>query len=224
MTGSPRKKGMAQFLPLRAALYSLVILCAVLGVAQDEQRERAQFQDRYLQLEPPEQVRMWLKQKPSDYAADMENILIARGESARYMAAIVRNPKESLYQRWRAMKLLCDMDRYVPVKEFPVPAREEIYLPRLNLSGVINRNAPVNGQRIGKEAYEALQWAASQTRSQEVRFHARDLLGLLDEDLHAMPLRRRFSAGQRLSPEIVAMAAVLQHPTNMSSRACFKYN
>jgi hypothetical protein len=152
---------------------------------QDEE----EFERHFLRLEPAEQVRIWREGKP--YADIMEDVLIAKGvDAVRYVVRIIRDPKQPIFHRWRAMMLLCNMDRFVPQSDLPVPeANSEIYIQTLNLSGVVNRNVPVDGRRIGTEGYQALQWAAEQTSDKELRFHARDLLDLLADELSRLPLQ-----------------------------------
>jgi hypothetical protein len=148
-----------------------------------------EFERRFLKLEPAEQVRIWREGKP--YADVMEDVLIAQGvDAVRYVVRIIKDPKQPIFHRWRAMMLLCNMDRFVPNRDLPVPeANSEIYIQTLDLSGVVNRNVPVDGRRIGTEGYQALQWAAEQTSDKELRFHARDLLDLLADELSRLPLQ-----------------------------------
>lgn len=69
-----------------------------------------EFEQRFLRLEPAEQVRIWREGKP--YADYTEDVLIAQGlDAVRYVVRIIRDPKQPIFHRWRAMKLLCDMDR-----------------------------------------------------------------------------------------------------------------
>jgi hypothetical protein len=154
-------------------------------------QSQEEFEERFLRLEPAEQVRSWREGKP--YADIMEDVLIAQGvDAVRYVVRIIRDPKQPIFHRWRAMKLLCDMDRFVPDHNLPIPeAGGEIYVLMAHLSGVVNRNVPVDGRRIGTEGYQALQWAAEQTSDKELRFHARDLLGLLAEELQPLPLQEK---------------------------------
>jgi hypothetical protein len=44
----------------------------------------------------------------------------------------------------------------------------------------------VDGRRVGKEGIEAVRWAAEQIKHDDLRFHAREYSGLLDQDLRQL--------------------------------------
>jgi hypothetical protein len=151
-------------------------------------RDWERFEVEFLDLEPADQVRVFREGLHAKY---VEDALVATGvDAVRYLVPIVRNSKEPIFHRWRAMRVLCDMDRFVPAEELPLP-HPYVYIRPLNWGGQVSRYLPVTGRRIGQEGYETLLWAAEQDRDKELRFHARHLLGLLARDLNSLTLEEK---------------------------------
>jgi hypothetical protein len=63
-----------------------------------------------------------------------------------------------------------------------------VYVESLNIAGRLNPFMIVDGRRIGKEGYEVVRWAAEQTKNKDLRFHARQYSGLLEQDLRNLSL------------------------------------
>lgn len=165
-------------------------------VLEESERRRLEdegFRVEYLKLPSHERVALWRKD-PSYYR---EGALIVQGTDAvPSLVEIVRDPKERLETRYRAMLILCRMDRFVPLSESPVPVYHTVGSKEVGF-GRINPYFRVDGRRIGKEGYEALQWAAEQTKDKELRFHARDLLGWLEQELRDLSLDSQVRRWQR---------------------------
>jgi hypothetical protein len=151
----------------------------------------------FISLPPEERVRIWRNAGTwknrntiaSRSQQGMEDALIALGlDAVPYLAKVVRAKRENLYYRYRAMVILCKMDRFVPQDQFPMPMEPFVYVPPPNQGGQLNPFMIVDGRRIGKDGYEVIRWAAEQTEDKEVRFHARELSGLLEQDLRQLPL------------------------------------
>ena len=144
----------------------------------------------YSKLPPQERVKLWLKlggfyASYSFEGIGMQNELIVRGlDTVPYLVEIVR--RRTGYERLGALSLLCKMDRFVPTKRLPegVPA-QELFGGSESL-GILDHLMIVDGRRIGREGVEAVRWAAEQTKHEDLRFHAREYSGLLNEDLRKL--------------------------------------
>lgn len=124
---------------------------------------------------------------------EMERLLIVRGlDTVPYLVEIVRSGKSS-QDRLYALKMLCDMDRFVAAEQLLLPElggsifREEIFT-----RGLLDKFMIVDGRRIGPEGYATVRWAAEQTENQDLRFHARDYSGLLEQDLRQLSTGEQF--------------------------------
>jgi hypothetical protein len=162
-----------------------------------EQQREDDFLRSYLALPPGERIKLW--RKPKGIAGQrlaqtgMNDSLVARGlDTVPCLAEFVRSGH--LIDQIRALTLLCDMDRFVPLADLVLPeVGDTVYVKALRLGGRLNQFMKVDGRRIGKEGFEVVQWAAEQTRDKELRFHARECSGLLDEDLSRLSLGEQVS-------------------------------
>jgi len=148
-------------------------------------RQKKDLLAGYPKWSPQERVKLWLDAGGPDGSVDsveMENELVVHGlDTVPYLALIVRQGKG--YQRLGALRLLCKMDRFVPAERLPegVPAQE--LFGGSQPVGILDSLMVVDGRRIGKEGIEVVRWAAEQTRHDDLRFHAREYSGLLEQDL-----------------------------------------
>ncbi|MBC7911032.1 MAG: tetratricopeptide repeat protein [Pyrinomonadaceae bacterium] len=154
-------------------------------------KHEKEFLARYPKLSPPERVRLWLKAGGLwAYGAgrEMESELIVRGlDAAPHLAEIVRRGKGD--DRLAALKMLCDMDRFVSRAQLPERVEGRLRLPGENKdAGILDRVMIVDGRRIGKEGFAAVRWAAEQTQHDDLRFHAREYSGFLERDLRRLSL------------------------------------
>jgi hypothetical protein len=147
----------------------------------EEERWVAEF----LKLPPEERVRLWLKTTDSDF--DVHDALIIQGQdTVQLLANLVYKRTDA---RKRALKLLCEIDRFVANEDMLLPeAGNEIYVKPLRKRGRLNRFMMVDGRRIGKVGFDAVLWAAEQTEDDDLRFHARYSSGLLAQDLRKLSL------------------------------------
>ena len=148
--------------------------------------EEDAFIANFVHQPPDERVRLW--RKNINTALDhkrMEQLLIARGtDAAPYLAEIVRGGKS--YVRLFALNLLCNMDRFVSADQLLIPERGEYSEPLAK--GRRDQFMLVDGRRIGPEAYAVVKWATEQTKDEDLRFHARNYTGLMEQDLRKLPL------------------------------------
>jgi hypothetical protein len=157
-----------------------------------EHHQEEDFLRSYLALPPGQRIKLW--RRPQGIASrglaqhGMNDALIACGmDTVPYLADLVRGG--GVIDRIHALELLCDMDRFVPVPELPLPeVGGTIYVKALRLDGRLNPFMGVDGRRIGNVGFAVVQWAAEQTRDKDLRFHARKSSGLLDEDLRRLSL------------------------------------
>jgi hypothetical protein len=167
-------------------------LAEVSGGTKQSSEEVSRFLERFLQLPPGERVKIWRHgQRTLGYEENtVDKALVARGmDAVPFLADIVR--KDDAYYQAFALHLLCDMDRFVPIEQFPIPEfghSSNPFVRKYNFEGVVNRFIVVDGRRIGKEGYEVVKWAAEQEKDKDLRFHARQYSGLLEQDLRALPL------------------------------------
>ena len=163
--------------------------------------EERQFLGRFLQLAPEERVRIWGERKDITGRGlaqiAMDDALIALGtDAAPYLCQILRNGNPS--HRIYAAKLLCDMDRFVALRELPLPdIADSVYVESVSLGGRLNQFMPIDGRRIGKDASDAVKLAAEQTRDMNLGFHARLYSGRLKQDLERLPLDEQLRRWRR---------------------------
>jgi hypothetical protein len=149
----------------------------------------------FLSRTPEEQIRLWEHHwdptRSHIGSILIDEILVARGpEVVPYLAQVVRGRKG--YYQVHALKLLCDMDRFVSQKDLPLPGIGQPY-PGGGLiepldHGLLNHFMAVDGRRIGDIGYAAVKWAAEQTENKELRFQAREYSGMMEQDLRALPV------------------------------------
>ncbi len=146
---------------------------------------------------------------------EMEFTFIVEGiNAAPLFAEYVRESKRPSPLSWGshpatgrdALNVLGDMDRFVPQEQFLLPAvRAGIAVIGSGTGGQINPVAPVDGHRIGKQAYEAIRWAGEQTEHKELQFEARVLTGQLKLELENLPMEeqlRRWQESARRSNDV----------------------
>lgn len=158
-------------------------LAATLGPSS-ERRAVSRFLECYARLPPQERVKWWMsgtKHVPYQY---MGEILVGHGvDTALLLADLVRDRKSPA--RFYALKLLCDMDSFVPVEKLPLA--RDIYQTE-QVAGINNAFMVVDGRRIGAAAYAVVKWATEQTEDDELRFYARDYSGLLAQEYAKLTL------------------------------------
>lgn len=159
----------------------------------EQMAEEDEYVASFLKQSPQEQVRLWLRGAPRGMGQGLadrriEEILIAHGTAAApYLAEVLRSGNHS--QQLAALELLCKMDRFVPLNQLALKAEDTVgYDELVDARGATNDLVPVNGQRIGEQAYQAVMWAAEQSADRELRFQARHWSGLLEQDLRHLPL------------------------------------
>jgi hypothetical protein len=87
-------------------------------------------------------------------------------------------------ERMLAVGILCAMDRYVPPERLLwSDIGLDVNLPWLRAAGLIDPFRPVDGRRIGREGYEAIKWAEEQKDNDDLRFHAQQCTGSLEQQL-----------------------------------------
>ncbi|HLG15428.1 MAG TPA: hypothetical protein VJH03_13140 [Blastocatellia bacterium] len=149
---------------------------------------------QYLALPPAERVAAWKKGRgPTGVGQrDMDNALIAKGvDAVPYLCDIVKTGNS--YHRMYALKILCEMDRFTPRGDFPLPdvvtTIGAIGVDVVEISGRVNQFQKVDGRRIGTHGYELVKWAAEQDKNQDLRLHAREYAGLLGEEMRRLSLQ-----------------------------------
>ena len=163
-------------------------------IQQDSAAEE-KFLTAFLQLAPKERINVWMRGKDVTgrglMQTAMDDALVARGADAvPYLCEIVRHGDS--YHRTYALKILCDLDRFVPLEDLPVPeVGDSIYVKPIKLGGRLDQFMMVDGRRIGKEGFEVVKWASEQTNDKDLRFHARQYSGLLQQDLRQLSLHEQ---------------------------------
>ncbi|MBC7932500.1 MAG: tetratricopeptide repeat protein [Rubrivivax sp.] len=191
----------------RSAVYSAVNNLAKISCSQGRYAEAAaidkkilpdcvgdsrekEFLKAYPQLPARERVTRWLDAGGFDAGSSggglkMENELIVSGlDTVPHLAEIVRQGKG--YERLGALRLLCKMDRFVPAEALPQGVPGRVLFGGNEPVGILDALMLVDGRRIGKEGIEAVRWAAEQSKHDDLRFHAREYSGLLDQDLRQL--------------------------------------
>jgi hypothetical protein len=158
-----------------------------------------------MKLRPEERVRTWFTDMNKGTSAtglsakDDAQLLTSLGlDTVPTLSGIVRAGSSN--QQIDAVSLLCDMDRFVPMAELPVPepfghvgpylgyGYRGLFLgqPYERYYGEYNPYFIVDGRRIGPEGLVAVLWAASQTSNKSLRTFARDCSGLVFDDLRQL--------------------------------------
>jgi hypothetical protein len=167
--------------------------------------EQERFISDFLQMSPQDRVRLWENSNTWKNRNTMAHVLqgemlqalVAVGTDAvPYLLEVAR--KERGYLQIGALETLCDMDRFVADKDLPFrPGVGPIHIRPLGISGTINKLQPCDGRRIGKEASEFIRRAAEQEKNKELRFHARECLGLIEKDLRQLSIEGTFQRWQQ---------------------------
>jgi hypothetical protein len=171
----------------------LIVTVVIAGEAKEPRNPLVEF----LRLPPAERVLEWKRDlTPGVGIFDREWSqqtagLIAYGTDAiAELTAIVRQDKP-LYQI-EAVKVLCEMDRYVPVADTVLTGADgTIRSDVFGIEGYADPFRKVDGRRIGKQAYEAVMWAAEQRENIDLRTIARHYTGILREEIDALPLLQK---------------------------------
>ena len=163
---------------------------SALSKIESEDRE---FIKRYVALPPQEQVEIWSKAASNTkylpsivewrMQTEMEQVLVLEGvDAVPYIAKLL--VAGSTGRRLRVLKMLCDMDRFVPDEKIPLEAaRNSIYVGALQKGGRVNPFIPVDGHRIGNEGLGAILAIANQSENQLTQFYARLWTGQVRKDL-----------------------------------------
>src|ERR1700687_3594805 len=155
--------------------------------------ENNEFMDRYVSLPPQERVEIWSHADANTkylqstvewrMQSEMEYALIVGGvDAVHYLSKVLLAGNTG--SRIRILKILCDMDRFVPDEEIPLEvARDFIYVGALRQGGRVDPFIPVDGHRIGKEGLGAVLSASHQTENKLVQFYARLFTGQVRKEL-----------------------------------------
>ena len=163
--------------------------------ASRQRRVEEIFLADFLRLPPKERVGLWEEGKDPTgrglIKTAMDDALIARGvDAVQYLAETVL--KGDSYHQSHALKVLCDMDRFVSLEQLPLPdVGAAIYVQPLDIKGRLNPFMIVDGRRIGMEGLEVVKWAAEQASNKDLRFHARLYSGILEQDLRHRTLQEQ---------------------------------
>ncbi len=164
--------------------------------AGSHEQEEHEFLSRFRSLSPQERVQVWKDSNTlrhqhgvaRKYEVQMQDLLIAEGtDTAPYLATILRDENAPYFYRFWSIRILSDMDRYVPSDDMPVAARTTIYVKGI-VSGAVNPFLEITRRRIGAEGVEALRWAADHAKDQEIRSHAQNALGEIGANFGALTL------------------------------------
>ena len=162
---------------------------------EQQKEENREFLNRFRTLPPEERVNIWRQSNSDKYrktvayrvADGIRCLLIMEGtDTVPYFAAIVRNRREPYFYRFWAMRILADMDRYVPEENLPKGAEVTLGVDELKLHGAIDPFSQITGQRIGNRGRQTLQWAANEGDDKWLQFFARNDLGLVKQELNAL--------------------------------------
>lgn len=160
-----------------------------------------QFILRFVELPPSKRLAVW-NRSSSFYnymrstvewrsQGEMRSALIVQGvDAVPFLTETLRHC--DLDRRIAALEVLCDMDRFVPTADLPIPVGPSVYVRVLKQGGRINPFQPVDGRRIGSIGYQALEWAVAQKEDKELNFHARAVSGNLKTELAALTLTEQF--------------------------------
>lgn len=142
--------------------------------------EGIRFITCFARQSPAERIKLWQQGTNSITAnTEMEELLIGQGTDTALLLARFVQDKE-FKRRLHALKLLCDMDRFVSTEQLPSPL--DVFQNK-QVNGMLNAFMLVDGRRIGSEAFGIVKWAAEQNEDADLRFYARKYSGLLDKDL-----------------------------------------
>jgi len=161
------------------------------------QLEEDEFMRHYVSLPPQEQVEIWrhassrLKYLRSTVdwrmQTEMESVLIIAGvNSVPYLIEVLRASDK--IRQIRTLNVLSDMDRFVPDEEITLEvARGGVHAKALGRGGRVSPFVPVDGRRIGKEGFEAIQWAAQQKDNELLQLLAKRSTRALRNELENLP-------------------------------------
>jgi hypothetical protein len=159
---------------------------------QKKKAENKEFLDRFRSLPPEERVKIWRQSNDDKYRGSIafrivdriQDLLIIEGtDTVPRLAAIVRDPDQRYFYRFWAVRILADMDRYIPAADLPKGAVATLIINELNIRGAVDPFLQVTGRRIGDEGRNSLEWAAKEADDKWLQFFARDALGLEKQEL-----------------------------------------
>jgi hypothetical protein len=150
----------------------------------------------FLQLPPAERIGYWKNHEEIGVITPLHDALVVVGtDTVPYLISLARG--NSKHWRIEAVKLLCDMDRYVSSMDTPLAeAGGRVVVSPIHEEGYVNPFILVDGRRIGADGHAVVKWAAEQTKDRDLRIYAREYAGLLQKDLEQLPLAQQVSLWQ----------------------------
>jgi hypothetical protein len=181
--------------------------------------QRRSFLADFLELPPRERVAEWGKGARSGafsyvgpWRQKTDGLIAFGTDAVSELSQIVRRDK-TFYQI-QALEVLCDMDRYVPASETPIPTAEgTVRSEALNIDGHVNRFVKVDGRRIGREGYETVQWAMAQSSNRDLSGFARHCSGESREEIDKLPLDQKLEEWKR-EAKITSAGNSFRRPLN----------
>ena len=153
-----------------------------------------EFFDLFVSLPAQDRVNLFIgdeKRNVLTHSRLRDVVLINQLDTIPFLAEIVRNDKTK--GRIIAVQLLCDMDKFVALRNLPIKLRASYlfdfsrsnFEEQLQNGGQLNQFMSVDGRRIDSGARDCVYWAAEQRQDPELRFWAREGSGLLLTDLRS---------------------------------------
>src|SRR5207248_834460 len=114
----------------------------------------------FLQLPPSERISYWKEHEEIGVIRPLHDALVVSGkDTVPFLISLARG--NSKHWRIEAVKLLCDMDRYVSSMDTPLAeAGGTVAVSPLHEEGYVNPFIRVDGRRIGADGYAVVKWAA----------------------------------------------------------------
>jgi len=160
--------------------------------SEGKKAENKEFLDKFRSLPPEARIDIWKQSNDDKYrgsiafriADRIQDLLIIEGtDTVPRLAAIVRDRDQRYFYRFWAVRILADMDRYIPAADLPKGAVATLVINELNIRGAVDPFLQVTGRRIGDEGRKSLEWAAKEADDKWLQFFARDALGLEKQEL-----------------------------------------
>ena len=162
-----------------------------------EERRQAFFRV-FESLGPEECVEVWLKEMEVrsvfNQALTRSSMMIRHLDTVPFLIRLVRSGtlRDSIW----AMHLLCDMDRFVSLNDYPVhldrgyitDESQAEYADQLHYGGIFNQFMITDGRRIGRAGRDIVMWAARQSNNKVLQLQAQVYSGALAENLKAKPI------------------------------------
>ena len=166
-----------------------------------QQQEDTEYLNKFRRLPPEERVSIWKESNNRKYSKEIsfrtsdkiQNLLVIEGtDTVPFLARILRDRHEPFLYRFSVITILADMDRCVSPENVPKALRSMGWTARPDPITMqvpyTNPFLEITGRRIGEEGREALLWAANQADEKWLQFFARNQLGLVEQELRALPL------------------------------------